>query len=217
MGHTGTDADVVVAGAGPTGLMLACELRLAGVDVVVVERLAGRTGESRAGGIHSRTLEVLDQRGILDRFLAEGEPQPVGHFSGLYLDFDESESRHPYPLMILQSAVERLLEEWAGELGVQVRRSAAVSAVRQDADGVTVGLDTADGAAELRARYLVGCDGGRSTVRKLAGIGFPGTDATMTALIGDVELPGLPEDYVWVRRTAAGTTRRSPSSRAGTG
>ncbi|RPF25528.1 3-(3-hydroxy-phenyl)propionate hydroxylase [Streptomyces sp. Ag109_G2-6] len=204
MGHTGTDADVVVAGAGPTGLMLACELRLAGVDVVVVERLAGRTGESRAGGIHSRTLEVLDQRGILDRFLAEGEPQPVGHFSGLYLDFDESESRHPYPLMILQSAVERLLEEWAGELGVQVRRSAAVSAVRQDADGVTVGLDTADGAAELRARYLVGCDGGRSTVRKLAGIGFPGTDATMTALIGDVELPGLPEDYVWVRRTAGG-------------
>ncbi|MFH7596845.1 FAD-dependent monooxygenase [Streptomyces racemochromogenes] len=204
MGHTGTDADVVVAGAGPTGLMLACELRLAGADVVVVERLARRTGESRAGGIHSRTLEVLDQRGILDRFLAEGQPQPVGHFSGLYLDFDESESRHPYPLMILQSAVERLLEEWAGELGVRVRRSAAVSAVRQDGDGVTVGLDTAEGAAELRARYLVGCDGGRSTVRRLAGIGFPGTDATMTALIGDVELPDLPEDYVWVRRTPGG-------------
>ncbi|MFF2192479.1 FAD-dependent monooxygenase [Streptomyces sp. NPDC058157] len=204
MGHTGTDADVIVAGAGPTGLMLACELRLAGVDVVVVERLPARTGESRAGGIHSRTLEVLDQRGILDRFLAEGEPQPVGHFSGLYLDFDESESRHPYPLMILQSAVERLLEERAAELGVRVRRSAAVSAVGQDADGVTVGLETADGAAELRARYLVGCDGGRSTVRKLAGIGFPGTEATMTALIGDVELPGLPEDYVWVRRTPGG-------------
>ncbi|MFF4370591.1 FAD-dependent monooxygenase [Streptomyces sp. NPDC001594] len=204
MGHKGTDADVIVAGAGPTGLMLACELRLAGVDVVVVERLPERTGESRAGGIHSRTLEVLDQRGVLDRFLAEGEPQPVGHFSGLYLDFDESESRHPYPLMILQSAVERLLEEWAGELGVRVRRSAAVSAVGQDADGVTVGLDTADGPAELRARYLVGCDGGRSAVRKLAGIGFPGTEATMTALIGDVELPGLPEDYVWVRRTPGG-------------
>ncbi|KIF01774.1 hypothetical protein PL81_33730, partial [Streptomyces sp. RSD-27] len=207
MGHTGTDADadVVVAGAGPTGLMLACELRLAGADVVVVERLAERTGESRAGGIHSRTLEVLDQRGILDRFLAEGEPQPVGHFSGLYLDFDESESRHPYPLMILQSAVERLLEEWAAELGVRVRRSAGVSGIRQDGDGVTVGLDTGDAApAELRARYLVGCDGGRSTVRKLAGIDFPGTAATMTALIGDVELPGLPEDYVWVRRTPGG-------------
>lgn len=205
MGHTGTDADVIVAGAGPTGLMLACELRLAGADVVVVERLAERTGESRAGGIHSRTLEVLDQRGILDRFLAEGEPQPVGHFSGLYLEFDESESRHPYPLMILQSAVERLLEERAVELGVRIRRSAAVSGIRQDAETVTVELETGgEGGARLSARYLVGCDGGRSTVRKLAGIGFPGTEATMTALIGDVELPDLPEDYVWVRRTPGG-------------
>ncbi|MDN3028472.1 FAD-dependent monooxygenase [Streptomyces sp. S.PB5] len=204
MGHIGMDADVVIAGAGPTGLMLACELRLAGVDVMVVERLAERTGESRAGGIHSRTLEVLDQRGVLDRFLAEGELQPVGHFSGLYLDFDESESRHPYPLMILQSAIERLLEEWAGELGVRVRRSAGVRGLDQDADGVTVELDTAPAPETLRARYLVGCDGGRSTVRKLAGIGFPGTEATMTALIGDVELPDLPEDYVWVRRTPGG-------------
>ncbi|MFF3862583.1 FAD-dependent monooxygenase [Streptomyces sp. NPDC002209] len=202
MGDTGFDTDVVIAGAGPTGLMLACELRLAGADVVVVERLAERTGESRAGGIHSRTLEVLDQRGVLDRFLAAGELQPVGHFSGLYLDFDESESRHPYPLMILQSDIERLLEEWAGELGVQVRRSSEVSGIRQDQDGVTVELGAAQ--ATLRARYLVGCDGGRSTVRKLAGIDFPGTDATMTALIGDVELPDLPEDYVWVRRCAGG-------------
>ncbi|MEV6731507.1 MULTISPECIES: FAD-dependent monooxygenase [unclassified Streptomyces] len=205
MGNTGFDTDVVIAGAGPTGLMLACELRLAGVDVVVVERLEERTGESRAGGIHSRTLEVLDQRGILDRFLAVGELQPVGHFSGLYLDFDESESRHPYPLMILQSDIERLLEEWAAELGVQVRRSSEVSGIHQDQDGVTVELGTADAApATLRARYLVGCDGGRSTVRKLAGIDFPGTEATMTALIGDVELPDLPEDYVWVRRCAGG-------------
>ncbi|MDN3271112.1 FAD-dependent monooxygenase [Streptomyces sp. MA15] len=205
MGDTGMDADVVIAGAGPTGLMLACELRLAGADVVVVERLAGRTGESRAGGIHSRTLEVLDQRGVLDRFLAEGQLQPVGHFSGLYVDFDESESRHPYPLMILQSAIERLLEEWATELGVRIRWSAPVNGVRQDADGVTVGLDTQEAAsATLRARYLVGCDGGRSTVRKLAGIGFPGTEPTMTALVGDVELPDLPEEYVWVRRRPAG-------------
>ncbi|MFC7844365.1 FAD-dependent monooxygenase [Streptomyces sp. NPDC001046] len=199
------DADVVIAGAGPTGLMLACELRLAGVDVVVAERLEERTGESRAGGIHSRTLEVLDQRGVLDRFLAEGELQPVGHFSGLYLDFDESESRHPYPLMILQSAVERLLEEWATELGVRVRWSSPVTGLRQDDEGVTVELGT-EGAqsAALRARYLVGCDGGRSTVRKLAGIDFPGTEPTMTALIGDVELPDLPEDYVWIRRRPAG-------------
>jgi 3-(3-hydroxy-phenyl)propionate hydroxylase len=205
VGHTGTDTDVVIAGAGPTGLMLACELRLAGVDVVVVERLAERTGESRAGGMHSRTLEVLDQRGILDRFLAAGELQPVGHFSGLYLDFDESESRHPYPLMILQSAIEQLLEEWAAELGVRVRRSSELSGIRQDGAGVTVELRTAQAApTTLHARYLVGCDGGRSTVRKLSGIDFPGTEATMTALIGDVELPDLPEDYIWVRRCPGG-------------
>ncbi|MFE2536656.1 FAD-dependent monooxygenase [Streptomyces sp. NPDC059371] len=205
MGHTGTDTDVVIAGAGPTGLMLACELRLAGADVIVVERLAQRSGESRAGGVHSRTLEVLDQRGVLERFLAEGALQPVGHFSGLYLDFDESESRHPYPLMILQSAIERLLEEWALELGVRVRRACEVSGIHQDETGVTVEtVGAREAPTALRARYLVGCDGGRSTVRKLAGIGFPGTEATMTALIGDVELPDLPEDYVWVRRTAGG-------------
>ncbi len=141
--------------------------------MTVVDKLAERSGESRAGGIHSRTLEVLDQRGVLDRFLAEGELQPVGHFSGLYLDFDEAESRHPYPLMILQSAIERLLEEWAGELGVRVRRSCEVTGIGQDRDGVTVRVDGPSGGV-LRARYLVGCDGGRSTVRKLAGHRFPG-------------------------------------------
>ena len=185
--------------------MLACELRLAGADVLVVDRLAGRTGESRAGGMHSRTLEVLDQRGILDRFLAIGDPQPVGHFSGLYLEFDESESRHPYPLMILQADIERLLEEWAVELGVRIQWSSEVSGIAQDGSGVTVELGTApDATRTVRARYLVGCDGGRSAVRKLAGIGFPGTPATMTALIGDVELPELTEDYVWVRRCPTG-------------
>jgi 3-(3-hydroxy-phenyl)propionate hydroxylase len=203
--HTGMDTDVVIAGAGPTGLMLACELRLAGVEVTLVERLAERTGESRAGGMHSRTLEVLDQRGVLDRFLAAGELQGVGHFSGLRLEFDESESRHPYPLMILQYTIERLLEEWAAELGVRVRWSSEVRGIDQDGSGVTVALRTAGGEpATLRARYLVGCDGGRSTVRKLAGIGFPGTPATMTSLIGDVELPELPEDYIWARRCPGG-------------
>jgi 3-(3-hydroxy-phenyl)propionate hydroxylase len=199
--HDGVDADVVIAGAGPTGLMLACELRLAGADVLVVERLAERTGESRAGGMHSRTLEVLDQRGILDRFLEIGDPQPVGHFSGLYLEFDEAESRYPYPLMILQYDIERLLEERAVELGVRIQWSSEVRGIRPDDSGVTVELDA---ARTLRTRYLVGCDGGRSAVRKLAGIDFPGTPATMTALIGDVELPDLTEDYVWVRRTPTG-------------
>jgi len=199
------DTDVVIAGAGPTGLMLAGELRLAGADVIVVDRLAKRTGESRAGGMHSRTLEVLDQRGILDRFLRVGEQTPVGHFSGLWLDFDGIESRHPYPLMLPQSAIERLLEEWVAELGVRVRWSAGVTGLRQDEDGVTV--EVSAGSAEpatLRARYLVGCDGGRSVVRKLSGTAFPGTPATMTALLGDVVLPGLSEDFIFMRRCAGG-------------
>ncbi|WP_329263118.1 FAD-dependent monooxygenase [Streptomyces sp. NBC_01478] len=205
MGHAGMDADVVIAGAGPTGLMLACELRLAGVDVMVVERLAERTGESRAGGIHSRTLEVLDQRGVLDRFLAVGELTPVAHFSGLWLDLDGFESRYPHPLMLPQSAIERLLEEWAAELGVRVRWSSEVSGIRQDEAVVEVELRTAEAApATLRAHYLVGCDGGRSTVRKLSGIDFPGTPATMTALLGDVELPDLPEEYIFMRRCTGG-------------
>ncbi|MEU9394187.1 FAD-dependent monooxygenase [Streptomyces sp. NPDC048324] len=205
MRHAGMDTDVLIAGAGPTGLMLACELRLAGADVLVAEQLPERTGESRAGGLHSRTLEVLDQRGVVDRFLAAGDLTPVGHFSGLWLDFDEFESRHPLPLMILQSTIERLLEEWAAELGVRVRWSSEVIGLRQDEAGVTVELRTAESASTtLRARYLAGCDGGRSSVRRLSGIDFPGTPATMTALLGDVEIPDLPEDFIFMRRCPGG-------------
>ncbi|MFE0373796.1 FAD-dependent monooxygenase [Streptomyces tendae] len=205
MGRSGMDTDVVIAGAGPTGMMLACELRLAGVDVVVVDRLAHRSDESRAGGLHARTLEVLDQRGVLDRFLALGELHAVGHFSGLWLDFDEPESRHPRPLMIVQSVVERLLEEWAAELGVRVRWSSEVTGLRQDETGVTVELSTGEAeTTTLTAPYLVGCDGGRSAVRKLSGITFPGTPATMTALLGDVEFTSLEEDYIFGRRCPGG-------------
>ncbi|AHH98838.1 hypothetical protein KALB_5476 [Kutzneria albida DSM 43870] len=201
LGDKDLNTDVVLAGGGPTGLMLACELRLANVGVTVVDALPERTGESRAGGIHSRTLEVLDQHGVLDRFLDAGDPTPVGHFSGLWLDFDGLESRHPHPLMLLQSVIERLLERWAAELGVEVRWSSEVTGLRQDENGVEVGLAT---GTTLNARYLVGRDGGRSAVRKLAGIGFPGTPATMTALLGDVRLPDLPEDFIFMRRCPTG-------------
>ncbi|MER5975281.1 FAD-dependent monooxygenase [Streptomyces sp. NPDC001857] len=205
MAETTTDTDVVIAGAGPTGLMLACELRLAGVDVVVADRLAARTGESRAGGMHARTMEVLDQRGVLDRFLAAGTPLPIGHFSGLWLDFDRFETRHPRPLVLLQSHIEQLLEEWAAELGVRVRWSSEVTGIRQHDTGVEVEVGGPEGSrSTLRARYLVGCDGGRSAVRKLAGVGFPGTSATVTALLGDVELTDPPAESLFMQRQTGG-------------
>ncbi|MFF4402839.1 FAD-dependent monooxygenase [Streptomyces sp. NPDC001480] len=203
-----TDTEVLIAGAGPTGLMLACELRLAGVEVEVVDRLPERSGESRAGGLHARTMEVLDQRGVLERFRARGRHSPLGHFSGLWLQFDKLASEYPEPLVILQSTTEQLLEEWAAELGVRVRWSAGVTAVRQDADGVEADLHAPDGTrsdpATLRARYLVGCDGGRSAVRRLAGIDFPGTPPTLTAMIGDVELADPPSESLVGQRRPLG-------------
>ncbi|WP_433323055.1 FAD-dependent monooxygenase [Spirillospora sp. CA-294931] len=194
-------SDVVIVGAGPTGLMLACELRLAGARVVVLDRLARRGEESRAGGLHARTLEVFDQRGILDRVAARGRMVRAAHFSALWLDMSGSETRHPYLLGILQVELERVLEARAAELGVRVRWSSEVTGLDQDDTGVEVRLA---GSAPLRARYLVGCDGGRSTVRKLAGIGFPGTDATMTALLGDVELTDPPGRMIFTERRERG-------------
>ncbi|WP_329582538.1 FAD-dependent monooxygenase [Kitasatospora sp. NBC_01250] len=186
-------ATVMIAGAGPTGLMLACELRLAGIDVVLVDRLPGRSGQSRAGGMHARTMEVMDQRGLLDGFLTGGVPMQIGHFSGLELDFSGLATRYPHMLRILQSDVEVLLEEHLAKLGTQVRWSAGVTGIRQGEHGVTVELggDSGDGE-ELVVDYLVGCDGGRSTVRKLLGIGFPGTEPTLSSILGDVELTDPP-------------------------
>jgi 2-polyprenyl-6-methoxyphenol hydroxylase-like FAD-dependent oxidoreductase len=176
---------VVIAGGGPTGLMLACELRLAGVDVLVLERLSGPSGESRAGGIHARTMEVLDQRGMLEPFLAEGRPLGGGHFAGLPLDLSGLPTRYPYLLVILQRRIERLLEAHARDLGVRIRREVDVESIAPGDDRVLINGD-------IEAEWVVGCDGGRSTVRRLAGIDFPGTAATMTAILGDVELTDPP-------------------------
>src|SRR5580765_5540236 len=163
--------EVVIAGGGPTGLTLAGELALAGVDVAVVERrdsqqLAG----SRAGGLHSRTIEVFDQRGIADRFLAEGQTAQVGAFGATKFDISDFPTRHPYGLGLWQNHIERILAEWVDELGVPIRRGREITALTQDGAGVDV--EVSDGRT-LRAQYLVGCDGGRSLVRKAAGIEFP--------------------------------------------
>ncbi|BBZ43675.1 hypothetical protein MPRM_09560 [Mycobacterium parmense] len=166
--------------------MLSGELALAGVDVAIVERRAARDLiGSRAGGLHARTIEVLDQRGIADRFLAEGQRAQVAGFSQIRLDISDLPTRHPYGLALWQNHIERILAGWADELGVRVYRGREVTGLAQDDTGVDVGL-AAD--RRLRARYLVGCDGGRSVIRKAAGIGFPGWDPTTSYLLAEVRL-----------------------------
>ena len=186
-----TEHAVVLAGGGPTGLMLAGELALAGVDVAIVERrLSQELPGSRAGGLHSRTIEVLDQRGIADRFLAEGQIAQVAAFGGVPLDISDFPTRHPYGLGLWQNHIERILAGWVDELAVPIHRGREVADLAQDESGVDVVL--ADGES-LRAEYLVGCDGGRSVVRKAAGIEFPGWDPTTSALLAEVELADEPQ------------------------
>lgn len=181
---------VVIAGAGPTGLMLAGELALAGVDVAMVERRPSQAlAGSRAGGLHSRTIEVLDQRGIADRFLSEGQAAQVAGFAGVRLDISDFPTRHNYGLGLWQNHIERILAGWVGELAVPIYRGREVSGFAQDSTGVDVELS---GGRSLRAEYLVGCDGGRSLVRKAAGIGFPGWNPTMSALIAQAEMAEAP-------------------------
>jgi 2-polyprenyl-6-methoxyphenol hydroxylase-like FAD-dependent oxidoreductase len=186
-----TEHAVVIAGAGPTGLMLAGELALAGVDVAIVERRANQDlAGSRAGGLHSRTIEVLDQRGIADRFLSEGQVAQVAGFGGTRLDISDFPTRHPYGLGLWQNHIERILAGWVGELGVKFYRGREVIGFTQDDTGVDVQLS--DGPS-LRSKYLVGCDGGRSLIRKAADIEFPGWDPTASNLIAEVEMTDEPE------------------------
>ncbi|WP_117210428.1 rifampin monooxygenase [Allorhizocola rhizosphaerae] len=202
--------DVIVAGGGPTGVMLAGELRLHGVRVLVLEKETEPTKVVRSLGLHARSAEVMDQRGLLDRFLAHGRQFPLGgFFAGISKPQpDRLDTAHPYVLSIPQTITDRLLAEHAVEVGAEIRRGCELVGLSQDDHGVTVEL--ADGT-QSRARYLVGCDGGRSTVRKLLGVGFPGEPSTVETLLGEMEVAVSPETL-----TAANAEIRKTQLRFGT-
>jgi 3-(3-hydroxy-phenyl)propionate hydroxylase len=182
---------VVIVGGGPTGLMLAGELALARVDVAIVERRAGQDlAGSRAGGLHARTIEVLDQRGIADRFLSQGQVGQVAGYAFIPLDISDFPTRHNYGLALWQKHIERILAGWVDELKVPIYRGREATGLTQHDTGVD--LELSDGQ-RLRADYLVGCDGGRSLVRKAAGIAFPGSDPTISHLIAEVEVAQEPQ------------------------
>ena len=210
------DHAVIIAGGGPTGLMLAGELAVAGIDVAIVERRASQDLiGSRAGGLHSRTIEILDQRGIADRFLASGQTAQVAGFAQIRLDISDFPTRHPYGLALWQKDIERILASWVEELGVPIHREREVADVTQDSAGVEVRLSD---RRRFRADYLVGCDGGRSTVRKSVGIEFPGWDATMSYLLAEVQRAvASAEEPEWgIRHDALGVHSLSETSRRGT-
>ncbi len=186
-----TEHAVVIAGGGPAGMMLAAELALAKVDVAVVERrpdhvLVG----SRAGGFHSRTIELLDQRGVADRFLSEGQVAQAAMLATTVLDMSDFPTRHPYSLGIWQNQIERIMAAWIAELPVRIYYGCEVTGFTQDDTGIDVELS---GERTLRAQYLVGCDGGRSLIRKAAGIEFPGLDPTRSNLIAEAEMTEEPD------------------------
>jgi 2-polyprenyl-6-methoxyphenol hydroxylase-like FAD-dependent oxidoreductase len=191
---------VVIAGAGPTGLMLAGELALARVDVAIVERRESqKLAGSRAGGLHSRTIEVLDQRGIAERFLSQGKVMQVAGFAMVPLDISDFPTRHNYGLALRQESIERILAAWVDELAVPIYRGREMTGFTQD--DTCVDVELSDGGS-LRAQYLVGCDGGRSVVRKKAGIDFPGWDPSLSYLIAEV---AMTEEPAWgIRRDERG-------------
>lgn len=181
-----SDHAVVIAGGGPTGLMLAAELALADVDVAIIERRANQDlVGTRAGGLHARTIEILDQRGVADRFLREGQIVQLAGFAWTRLDISDLPTRHAYGLALRQNHIERILAAWAAELAVPIYRNREVTGFAQDETGVDM---TLTGGEVLRANYLVGCDGGRSIVRKTAGIDFAGTSPTLSNLMAEVEM-----------------------------
>ncbi|RPK41187.1 Pentachlorophenol 4-monooxygenase [Streptomyces sp. ADI93-02] len=202
------DADVIIAGAGPTGLMLAGELRLGGADVIVLERLERPTGQSRGLGFTARALESFDQRGLVPRF-GGLETSPMGHFGGVQFDFTALEDAHFGARGIPQSRTEAVLEEWAVELGAGLRRGWELLGLAQDDDSVTVTAATPDGERRLRARYLVGADGGHSLVRRTAGFSFPGTDATRGMYLADVVGCSIPPRFLG-ERVPAGMVMAAP-------
>ena len=204
---------VVVAGGGPTGMMLAGELALAGIDVAIVERRPDqeRVG-SRAGGLQSRTIEVLDQRGIADRFLAEGQPMQIHAFARVPLDISAFPTRHNYGLALWQRHTERILAAWVDELGVPIARGREVTGFAQDDAGVDI--EVSDGGS-LRADYLVGCDGGRSLVRKAARIEFAGWDPSVISLIAEAEVREEPETGIRYNQNGTQAIRKLGDGRAG--
>ncbi|MFA6220660.1 MAG: FAD-dependent monooxygenase, partial [Erythrobacter sp.] len=185
------DHAVVIAGGGPTGMMLAGELALAGIDVAIVER---RTNQdlvgSRAGGLHARTIEVFDQRGIADRFMAEGQVAQVAGYAWNRLDISDFPTRRNHGLALWQNHIERILAGWIAELGVPIHRGREVTGFAEDEAGIEIALSEGD---PLRASYLVGCDGGRSLVRKIAGIEFAGWDATTSNLMAEIDVTEPPQ------------------------